>query len=194
MNTMKLGVFLAACALLVIVLVACQPETLAVTRVVEQEVTRVVTETVGEEVQPVEVTRVVTEEVIVEVPGGEEATTEAPLRISLPESAEPMRIMEEITDRAKNLEIGIESELTAPADYFNNLRAQIDAGESPDLAILTIRTSARIGGEWLSSAPGRVPRSILHYLRNFGKPGRRRVLFNTLARFLLQLSWGSTQR
>lgn len=52
--------FLAALALLL--LAACQPETVEVTRIVPEEVTRVVTETVIEEGEPVEVTRIVTEE------------------------------------------------------------------------------------------------------------------------------------
>jgi oligopeptide transport system substrate-binding protein len=66
----KLGLFVATFAVLVLVLAACQPETVEVTRVVEQEVevTRVITETVVEEGQEVEVTRIVTEEVVVEVP------------------------------------------------------------------------------------------------------------------------------
>jgi len=61
-----------------LVLVACAPQTVEVTRVVTQdvEVTRVVTETVVEEGQEIEVTRVVTEtvveEVVVEVPAEEE--------------------------------------------------------------------------------------------------------------------------
>jgi oligopeptide transport system substrate-binding protein len=59
---------LAAFAVLVLVLAACQAETVEVTRVVEQEVTRVVTETITQEGEQVEVTRIVTEEVIVEVP------------------------------------------------------------------------------------------------------------------------------
>lgn len=66
MNPRKLGFYLAVLALMVLVLAACQPETVEVTRVIEQEVTRVVTETVVEEGESVEVTRVVTE--VVEVP------------------------------------------------------------------------------------------------------------------------------
>ncbi|HCB48480.1 MAG TPA: hypothetical protein DEP47_02870, partial [Chloroflexi bacterium] len=63
---------LVAFLLLGILIVACQPETVEVTRVVEQEVTRVVVEEVVEEGEVVEVTRVVTE--VVEVPAeGEEA-------------------------------------------------------------------------------------------------------------------------
>src|SRR5690606_33024338 len=42
-------------------LAACQPQTVEVTRVVEQEVTRVITETIVEEGEEVEVTRIVTE-------------------------------------------------------------------------------------------------------------------------------------
>jgi hypothetical protein len=53
---------------------ACQPEEVVVevTRVVEGEVTRIVTETIVEEGESVEVTRVVTEEVVVEIPAEEE--------------------------------------------------------------------------------------------------------------------------
>ncbi len=61
----KAGYLLVALALMAVLLVACQPET-----IIEQvEVTRVITETVVEEGQTVEVTRVVTEvqEVVVEV-------------------------------------------------------------------------------------------------------------------------------
>lgn len=59
-------VLLSALLLALLVLAACQPQTVEVTRVVAEEVTRVVTETVIEEGEPVEVTRIVTEEV--EVP------------------------------------------------------------------------------------------------------------------------------
>ena len=65
-NIKKAILFLTIFALLALVLVGCQPETIEVTRVVEQEVTRVVTETIVEEGQEVEVTRVVTEVVEVE--------------------------------------------------------------------------------------------------------------------------------
>ncbi|MFN2192855.1 MAG: ABC transporter substrate-binding protein, partial [Candidatus Promineifilaceae bacterium] len=77
-----------------LVLVACAPQTVEVTRVVteekEVEVTRVVTETVVEEGQEVEVTRVVTEtvveEVVVEVPAEEavEPLDAAPVLGELP--------------------------------------------------------------------------------------------------------------
>ncbi|HZD11661.1 MAG TPA: peptide ABC transporter substrate-binding protein [Candidatus Binatia bacterium] len=59
----KRPVFLIAALLVIILLAACQPQTVEVTRVVAEEVTRVVTETVVEEGQQVEVTRVVTEQV-----------------------------------------------------------------------------------------------------------------------------------
>lgn len=61
---------LVAFLLLGILIVACQPQQVEVTRVVEQEVTRVIVETVVEEGEEVEVTRVVTE--VVEVPAEEE--------------------------------------------------------------------------------------------------------------------------
>jgi len=61
----KVGLFLAAFAVLVLVLAACQAQTVEVTRVVEQEVTRVVYETITEAGQEVEVTRIVTEQVVV---------------------------------------------------------------------------------------------------------------------------------
>jgi oligopeptide transport system substrate-binding protein len=73
MNVRKITLFLVAFAALTLVLAACQPETVEVTRVVEQEVTRVVTETVVEEGEEVEVTRVVTEVVEVEAEPEEEA-------------------------------------------------------------------------------------------------------------------------
>lgn len=56
-------VLLSALLLALLVLAACQPQTVEVTRVVAEEVTRVVTETVIEEGEPMEVTRIVTEEV-----------------------------------------------------------------------------------------------------------------------------------
>jgi len=76
MFTKKRSLILAAFLLLAIVLVACQPQTVEVTRVIEQEVTRVVTETVVEEGESVEVTRVVTEEVVVEATPEEEMGAE----------------------------------------------------------------------------------------------------------------------
>jgi oligopeptide transport system substrate-binding protein len=68
----KSGLLVAILVLLALVLVACQPEEVVVTQVVEREVTRVITEEVVTEGETVEVTRVVTEEVIVEVPAEEE--------------------------------------------------------------------------------------------------------------------------
>ena len=86
----KLIILLAA----LMVLAACQPQTVEVTRVVteekEVEVTRVVTETVVEQGEEVEVTRVVTEtvveEVVVEVPAEEvvEPLDAAPVLGELP--------------------------------------------------------------------------------------------------------------
>ncbi|MFW5942344.1 MAG: peptide ABC transporter substrate-binding protein [Chloroflexota bacterium] len=67
----KVGLFLTLFVLLGL-LAACQPETVEVTRVVEEEVTRVITETVVEEGESVEVTRIVTEEVEVEAEPEEE--------------------------------------------------------------------------------------------------------------------------
>jgi peptide/nickel transport system substrate-binding protein len=73
-KTKRIGLILAALMLLVLVLVACEPETIVET--VQVEVTRVITETVVEEGETVEVTRVVTETVVetveVEVPAEEE--------------------------------------------------------------------------------------------------------------------------
>jgi peptide/nickel transport system substrate-binding protein len=74
MFTSKKTLLLIATILMVAVLAACSPQTVEVTRVVPQEVTRVVTETVEVEGEAVEVTRIVTETIEVEVP----AETEAP--------------------------------------------------------------------------------------------------------------------
>jgi peptide/nickel transport system substrate-binding protein len=76
-KTKRIGLISAAFMLLVLVLVACTPETVVETVVQQVEVTRVITETVVEEGETVEVTRVVTETVVetveVEVPAeGEE--------------------------------------------------------------------------------------------------------------------------
>jgi peptide/nickel transport system substrate-binding protein len=73
LSNRKIGL-LVTLLLLGVLIVACQPEQVEVTRVVEQEVTRVVMETVVEEGESVEVTRVVTE--VVEVPAEEEAMEE----------------------------------------------------------------------------------------------------------------------
>lgn len=81
MNIRKLALFLATFAVLALVLAACQPQTVEVTRVIEQEVTRVVTETVVEEGEEVEVTRVVTE--VVEVPSEGEEEAMAPEAVTL---------------------------------------------------------------------------------------------------------------
>jgi oligopeptide transport system substrate-binding protein len=78
MNTRKVGLYLIAFLLLAVILAACQPQEVEVTRVVESEVTRVVTETEVVEGESVEVTRVVTEVV--------EVTTEAE---EVMEEAEP---------------------------------------------------------------------------------------------------------
>ena len=71
MFTKKLGLLLALVVMLGL-LAACQPQTVEVTRVISEEVTRVVTETIVEEGQEIEVTRVVTEEVEVTRPPEEE--------------------------------------------------------------------------------------------------------------------------
>ncbi|MCA9977629.1 MAG: hypothetical protein KC413_17840, partial [Anaerolineales bacterium] len=67
------SLLIAVIMLLAVVLVACQPET--VIEEIPVEITRIVTETVIEEGQPVEVTR----EVVVEVPA--EAATEEPMAV-----------------------------------------------------------------------------------------------------------------
>ena len=89
-KTRKVGLFLAAFAVLVLVLSACAAETVEVTRVVEQEVTRVVTETITEEGEQVEVTRIVTEEILVEVPvEAEEEVMDKPITLNWNLSTEP---------------------------------------------------------------------------------------------------------
>jgi len=88
-KTRKVGLFLAAFAVLVLVLAACQAQTVEVTRVVEQEVTRVVTETVVEEGQQVEVTRIVTEQVVVEVPAEAEGAMMDKVTLSRNLGSEP---------------------------------------------------------------------------------------------------------
>ena len=80
----KSWIFVALLSVLVLGLVACQPQTVEVTRVVtetvteteEVEVTRVVTETVVEEGEAVEVTRVVEVEVEVPAEAGEKTIVE----------------------------------------------------------------------------------------------------------------------
>jgi len=87
----KLGL-LVAILLLVGVLAACQAETVEVTRVVQEEVTRVITETVEVEGEQVEVTRIVTDEVevtrVVE-DEGEEGMAEAPVTLNINLGTEP---------------------------------------------------------------------------------------------------------
>ena len=79
MNRFKF--FVGVLAILMIAIVACQPQTVEVTRVVteteEVEVTRVITETVVEEGETVEVTRIVEEVVEVEITAVPEAKTVA---------------------------------------------------------------------------------------------------------------------
>ena len=65
-------ILLLAALLTLLLLAACQAQTVEVTRVVSEEVTRVVTETVLEEGQPIEVTRIVTEQVEVTPVAAEE--------------------------------------------------------------------------------------------------------------------------
>lgn len=74
----KKGLLFALLALVAIFIVACQPQVVEVTKVVEveSEVTRVVTETITEEGQTVEVTRVVTETVEIPVATEEETVKE----------------------------------------------------------------------------------------------------------------------
>jgi peptide/nickel transport system substrate-binding protein len=72
MLTSKKTLLLVATFLMVAILAACSPETVEVTRIVQEEVTRVITETVEVEGEAVEVTRIVTETVEVEVPAEQE--------------------------------------------------------------------------------------------------------------------------
>ena len=90
-KTRKVGLIVAALAILVLVLAACSAETVEVTRVVEQEVTRVITETITEEGEQVEVTRIVTEEVMVEVPAepAEEEMMEKAITLDFNLNTEP---------------------------------------------------------------------------------------------------------
>ncbi len=74
MFTSKKTLLLIATLLMVAVMAACSPQVVEVTRVVPQEVTRVITETIEVEGEEVEVTRIVTETIEVEVP----AETEGP--------------------------------------------------------------------------------------------------------------------
>jgi oligopeptide transport system substrate-binding protein len=87
----KTGLLLTVFLLLGVLLVACQPQEVEVTRVVEQEVTRVITETVIEEGEQVEVTRVVTETEVVQVTpeGAEEAMGEQPVTLNWNLNSEP---------------------------------------------------------------------------------------------------------
>ena len=89
----KLGL-LVAVLLLVGVLAACQAETVEVTRVVQEEVTRVITETVEVEGEAQEVTRIVTEQVEVtrvveEEDEGEGMDVEAPVTLNINLGTEP---------------------------------------------------------------------------------------------------------
>ena len=90
-KTRKVGLIVAALAILVLVLAACSAETVEVTRVVEQEVTRVITETITEEGEQVEVTRIVTDEVMVEVPAepAEEEMMEKAITLDFNLNTEP---------------------------------------------------------------------------------------------------------
>jgi oligopeptide transport system substrate-binding protein len=75
MKIKKIGLLMVALVVLAVVMAACTPQEVEVTRVVEQEVTRVVTETEVVEGEAVEVTRIVVETEIVtevvEVPAGD---------------------------------------------------------------------------------------------------------------------------
>jgi oligopeptide transport system substrate-binding protein len=79
MLSKRLGLLVALIALLG-VLAACQPQTVEVTRVVQEEVTRVLTETIVEEGEQVEVTRIVTQEVT--PPPEEEPAEEEPVTMN----------------------------------------------------------------------------------------------------------------
>lgn len=124
--------FLAATALLTLILAACQPQTVEVTRVVTEvetvteqvEVTRVVTETVEVEGEMVEVTRVV------EVPGSGETiafwSTE-----TQPARADATRaIIERFTEETG---INVELVLTDEDALPNLMTAAVAAGTLPDV-------------------------------------------------------------
>jgi oligopeptide transport system substrate-binding protein len=87
----KRSYLIAAFLILALVVVACQaePETVVEERVVEVEVTRVITETVIEEGQEVEVTRVVQEVVEVAVTAEPEPGPEKPITLAWNFSTEP---------------------------------------------------------------------------------------------------------
>lgn len=90
-NSKRVGLLLVI-FVLVGLLAACQAETVEVTRVVQEEVTRVITETEVVEGEEVEVTRVVTEEVevtrVVDEPS-EEGMADAPVTLNINLGTEP---------------------------------------------------------------------------------------------------------
>ena len=106
-KTKKIGLFLAAFAVLVLVLSACAAETVEVTRVVEQEVTRVITETEVVEGETVEVTRIVTEEVMVEVPAepAEEEMMDKPITLNRNLGTEPPTYDPSLTTDTTSVEL-----------------------------------------------------------------------------------------
>jgi oligopeptide transport system substrate-binding protein len=90
-------------ALSLLVQVACATQEIEVTRLVEEEVTRVVTETISIKGETVEVTRVVTEEVIVELPAEVDEGTANVITLNRnlntePPTADPALVTDVISD------------------------------------------------------------------------------------------------
>jgi hypothetical protein len=119
----KGSLFILCGLLLAIALAACQPEEVVVTRVVEQEVTRVVTETIIEEGKIIVVTRVVTDLIYVDAPDREEATEE-------PAGGQIVRVTE-APDEEEAEEEAAEEPTAEPIVIEADVPAEEEAAEAP---------------------------------------------------------------
>jgi Ca-activated chloride channel family protein len=100
-----------------------------VTRVVENEVTRVVTETIVEEGETVEVTRVVTEEVVVEVESAinEQQANNAPLPTREGTFATPAPLPTSLPDNFFE-EYGVNPFVSTAVDHLSTFALDVDTG------------------------------------------------------------------
>lgn len=119
-------------------LAACQPETVEVTRVSQEEVTRVVTETIEVEGDPVEVTRVVTEQVEVTRVVEAEPEPEGPVTITFWHAYNEVEMEKLENDVIPAFEeahpdVTVEA-VNVPYDEFRRkLLTSIAGGTAPDL-------------------------------------------------------------
>ena len=131
-------IFVMALTVMALALAACQPQAVEVTRVIQEEVTRMVTDTIEVEGEQVEVTRIVTEQIEVTRVVEPEAEPQGPVTISFWHSYNDVE-MEALENQVipvfeeANPNVTVEA-VNVPYDEFRRkLLTAMAGGTAPDL-------------------------------------------------------------